>query len=225
MVSLVNAARVAAGKGGVGWLNPTLYKYSSQFSKDVTSGNNRCVEGGGCCPTGFTATTGWDPVTGWGSINFANFKALLTSLGNQLNIPTVAPVTAPVAVAPNVQGTRKPSATASPTVSNTGWMYKYTYGAKQCGGSVLSVTANPLGVCLGYYSTTGGSYNLLGYKMYSCNGGKTSALFEFYSFTLIAVCVFQIVRCSQRILFLSSGMHVRQWEFQHDYFLFHWLQL
>ena len=98
MVSLVNAARVAAGKGGLGWINPSLYKYSSQFTNDVTSGNNRCVVGGSCCSSGFTAKSGWDPVTGWGSVNFAAFKSLMTSLGNQLNIPTLSPIQVPALV-------------------------------------------------------------------------------------------------------------------------------
>ena len=169
MVSLVNAARVAAGKGGLGWLNPTLYKYSNQFAYDVTCGNNKCgLLGSPCCATGFTATTGWDPVSGLGSVNFTSFKALLAGLGNHLNIPSAAPVIPP---APPI--THKPSVTAAPTVSNTGWAYQYTYAGRSCSDSVISVTANPVGVCLQHYILSAKtSYIPLGYKMYSCNNGN-----------------------------------------------------
>lgn len=167
MVSLVNAARVSAGKGGLGWINPAIYQYSSHFANDVTSGNNNCVEGGTCCTSGFTAKSGWDPVTGWGSVNFANFKSFFVGLGNQLNIPTLSPSVAPAVVA----STPKPSATAMPSTSNTGWMYKYTYNEKSCVGSVINVLSVPLGVCLHYYSYVGTSLTYGGYQMYSCNNG------------------------------------------------------
>jgi len=168
MVSLVNAARVAAGKGGLGWINPSLYKYRSQFTNDVTSGNNRCIVGGSCCSSGFTAKSGWDPVTGWGSVNFANFKSIMTSLGNKLDIPTLSPTNVP---APAFARTAKPSVTAMPTTSNSGWMYKYTYAAQGCSGSVINVYAVPLGVCLNNYRVSGTSLYYGGYQMYSCNNG------------------------------------------------------
>ena len=69
MVSLVNAARLAAGKSALGWLNPALYALSSNFIlNDITSGHNKCTDSGLCCLQGFTAATGWDPVTGLGSV-------------------------------------------------------------------------------------------------------------------------------------------------------------
>ena len=171
MVSLVNAARVAAGKGGLGWINPSLYKYSSQFANDVTSGNNRCVQEGSCCSSGFTAKSGWDPVTGWGSVNFANFKTLMASLGNQLSIPTLPPTPAPAPTVTVVK-TPKPSVTAMPTTSNSGWMYKYTYAAKSCTGTVINVYSVPLGVCLHNYRVSDSSVYYSGYQMYSCNNGE-----------------------------------------------------
>jgi len=65
MVSLVNAARKQAGKGSLGFLNPALYAYASEFTRDVTLGSNNCgVHGTICCEQGFQATTGWDPLTG-----------------------------------------------------------------------------------------------------------------------------------------------------------------
>ena len=68
MVSLVNAARKAAGKSSLGWINPALYAFASKFVNDITSGNNKCKVGPTCCAQGFYASTGWDPVTGLGSV-------------------------------------------------------------------------------------------------------------------------------------------------------------
>jgi hypothetical protein len=58
--SNVNAARLAAGKGSLGWVTPALYTYAPLFVNDVTVGNNAQCSGA----VGFYATTGWDPVTG-----------------------------------------------------------------------------------------------------------------------------------------------------------------
>jgi kumamolisin len=61
LVTLINEARVAGGKGEAGFLNPMLYQgaqstaYANLFH-DITSGNN-----------GYPAKKGWDAVTGWGS--------------------------------------------------------------------------------------------------------------------------------------------------------------
>jgi len=65
IITLVNDARIAAGKAPVGFLNPTLYdpSFASVFN-DITSGGNQ-----GCGTVGFTATKGWDPVTGLGTLN------------------------------------------------------------------------------------------------------------------------------------------------------------
>ena len=83
-ISNINAARLAAGKGSVGWINPALYAAPSTFVNDITIGNNRC---GGldsnkrntCCKQGFFAASGWDPTTGLGSIDYKrmslNFQA------------------------------------------------------------------------------------------------------------------------------------------------------
>ena len=69
MVSLVNAARLAAGKSALGWLNPALYAFSSKFIlKDITSGDNKHTLSGLNCTQGFYAAPGWDPVTGLGSV-------------------------------------------------------------------------------------------------------------------------------------------------------------
>lgn len=210
MVSLVNAARVAAGKGGLGWLNPSLYKYSGRFANDVTSGNNRCVKGGSCCSSGFTAKSGWDPVTGWGSVNFDNFKNLMTSLGNQLSIPTLPPTQAPAPAVPQSSASFKPSFTAMPTTSNSGWMYKYTYAAESCSGTVINVYSVPLGVCLNNYMVSGTTTSSSGYQMYSCNNGEIDGCDLDYSISSPPVLYFcYCARDSECIIFLQRGLHIR----------------
>ena len=77
MTSLVNARRAAAGAGGVGWINPSIYANPGAFN-DITSGNNSCTEAF-CCAIGFEAVPGWDPATGFGSVDYAKFLAFLTS--------------------------------------------------------------------------------------------------------------------------------------------------
>eukprot|EP00981_Chlorochromonas_danica_P013801 scaffold6861_cov248-Ochromonas_danica.AAC.4 len=75
-ISLVNAARLKAGKSALGYVNPAIYKYGSSLTNDITSGKNNCCAGRGkvvCCDQGFTATSGWDPLTGFGSVDYKKF--------------------------------------------------------------------------------------------------------------------------------------------------------
>jgi len=83
IVSLLNDARVQAGKNTLGFLNQMLYKAPASAFNDITVGNNKCTEDG-CgifkkCK-GFTCVAGWDPVTGLGSPSFENLKAYVLSL-------------------------------------------------------------------------------------------------------------------------------------------------
>ena len=75
VVAIVNEYRAQAGKGPVGFLNPTFYANPGVFN-DITSGNNP-----GCGTNGFSAVTGWDPVTGeftaWPRVD----RCLLTDAG------------------------------------------------------------------------------------------------------------------------------------------------
>jgi tripeptidyl-peptidase-1 len=89
MVSLVNAARIQAGKSPLGWLNPMLYGLHKQFVKDILSGRNHCTASmcdliscsvKTCCKEGFHAIEGWDPVTGLGSVNFTAFRDVALTL-------------------------------------------------------------------------------------------------------------------------------------------------
>lgn len=82
-VSLVNAERLKRGMSTMGWINPFLYQYASEFAFDITSGYNKCtalfittsgVVTSTCCKEGFNATKGWDPVTGLGSVNYEKFR-------------------------------------------------------------------------------------------------------------------------------------------------------
>ena len=82
MFSTINAARMAVGKGSLGWINPVLYANASIFANDVISGHNKCSSNGLCCPHGFYAAPGWDPTTGIGSINYGKLQEFLVRLGN-----------------------------------------------------------------------------------------------------------------------------------------------
>jgi tripeptidyl-peptidase I len=61
IVTLLNEARIAKGKGPIGFLNPTLYAHPEAFN-DITVGGNP-----GCGTDGFDTQPGWDPVTGLGT--------------------------------------------------------------------------------------------------------------------------------------------------------------
>ncbi len=74
IVTLLNEARIAIGKGPIGFLNPTLYKHPEAFN-DITIGNNP-----GCGTDGFNATPGWDPVTGLGTPNYEKLLPIFLGL-------------------------------------------------------------------------------------------------------------------------------------------------
>jgi len=79
-VALVNSARLANGKPSLGFLNPAIYAYGTQFSNDITSGENNCTAGTVCCSQGFYAAAGWDPLTGFGSVDYAKFYDIFVNL-------------------------------------------------------------------------------------------------------------------------------------------------
>lgn len=74
IVTLLNEARIAAGKGPIGFLNPTLYANPGAFH-DITVGSNP-----GCGSGGFNATPGWDPVTGLGTPDYQKLKEVFLAL-------------------------------------------------------------------------------------------------------------------------------------------------
>jgi hypothetical protein len=116
----INAARLAAGKGSIGWVNPVLYARAAYFVNDVTSGNNKSPNFGPVCSQGYYATKGWDPATGWGSVNYTKMQETFLSLGNvngfstaPTEIPTAKPTSPPV---PSIPSTRDPSAVPSKAI-------------------------------------------------------------------------------------------------------------
>lgn len=83
MAAQVNAARLAAGKSPLGFLNPAIFKFYPRFANDITEGFNNCAAGTSdivCCAEGFYATKGFDPLTGVGSLDFAKFSEIFSNL-------------------------------------------------------------------------------------------------------------------------------------------------
>jgi len=67
VIALVNDRLLAAGRPGLGFLNPLLYSEQGTAAlTDVISGHNP-----GCGTKGFTAGVGWDPMTGLGTPVFS----------------------------------------------------------------------------------------------------------------------------------------------------------
>lgn len=81
MISNINAGRIAAGKGPIGWINPALYMGGSNFTNDIVSGDITCAADGTCCNEGFYALPGWDPTTGMGSPNYQKMYDYFLPLG------------------------------------------------------------------------------------------------------------------------------------------------
>jgi tripeptidyl-peptidase-1 len=78
MVTLINDARMAAGKPALGFLNQALYSVNANVWNDIVTGDIRCTANNRvCCPQGFAAVAGWDPASGLGS---PRFQALLQAL-------------------------------------------------------------------------------------------------------------------------------------------------
>ena len=118
--SNINAARMALGKGSVGWINPALYKYAESFVNDITEGNNISPGITLNCPHGFHTTTGWDPASGLGSMDYKKLQDVFVSLGkaNEMtNYPTITPTVSPTrlkfhpARQPTFVPTKKPTFT------------------------------------------------------------------------------------------------------------------
>lgn len=84
VVSLLNDARLNAGRNPLGFLNTLLYQMAAADPStfhDITVGDNICTEAG-CAPSckGYLATKGWDPVTGLGTPSFSNMLKYVKNL-------------------------------------------------------------------------------------------------------------------------------------------------
>jgi len=74
VVSLLNQARLKAGKPPMGFLNPFLYGHADALL-DITKGTNPSD-----CGAGFSAAAGWDPLTGLGTPLYPKLVAAALSL-------------------------------------------------------------------------------------------------------------------------------------------------
>ena len=74
ILTLINEARLNAGKSSIGFINPVLYANPGVFN-DITSGTNR-----GCGTAGFEAIAGWDPVTGLGTPDYPKLLRVFMEL-------------------------------------------------------------------------------------------------------------------------------------------------
>ena len=79
MVSLINEARLNAGKKPMGLLNPFLYQNTAAFT-DITVGSNKVGRGGQKLEYGWNCSAGWDPVTGLGTPLFPKLLAAAMKL-------------------------------------------------------------------------------------------------------------------------------------------------
>jgi len=89
------------------------------------------------------------------------------TLGFSYNLPTASPTRAPTY-------TSKPSPVPSflptlvPSTALLGYAYFYAYTIKGCAGSIVAVTAYPLGSCIPQYNAT----SIKNYIKYSCDSSK-----------------------------------------------------
>ncbi|KAL5120408.1 hypothetical protein ACEQ8H_001698 [Pleosporales sp. CAS-2024a] len=78
IIQLLNSGRLAAGKAGLGFLNPWLYGTASSGFTDIQSGKITGCSGQ-ISGAGFSAVSGWDPATGWGTPNYGSLLTFATS--------------------------------------------------------------------------------------------------------------------------------------------------
>ncbi|KAJ6562638.1 subtilisin-like protein [Mycena capillaripes] len=71
IITLVNDARLAAGKSPVGFINPTIYSphFANAFNDIVSGTSQGCKGWQGDRGGGFQAVSGWDPASGVGTPN------------------------------------------------------------------------------------------------------------------------------------------------------------
>ena len=82
VISLLNDARMAAGKAPLGFLNPLIYKIApvaanaNAFNDAIAGANAGCD---GFSPA-FPAWKNWDAATGWGSPDYRLLKPIVMAL-------------------------------------------------------------------------------------------------------------------------------------------------
>lgn len=80
IIGLINDARLSAGKGPMGLLNPWLYQNPNMFN-DVLVGNNSINTYGEVGSEGYICAKGWDPVTGLGTPIFERMLESALAIG------------------------------------------------------------------------------------------------------------------------------------------------
>lgn len=118
MFSSINAARMALGKGPVGFIHPALYMNSDSYVNDITSGDNHCAATGRCCQQGFWAGPGWDPITGLGSLNYKKLEAVFVKLGT-VNSANREPTARP-SLRPTLPPTGRPTSASKAPMAKRG---------------------------------------------------------------------------------------------------------
>jgi tripeptidyl-peptidase-1 len=78
IIQLLNSGRIAAGKKGLGFLNPWLYNTASTGFTDIKNGKITGCSGS-ISGAGFSAVAGWDPATGLGTPNYGTLLGFATS--------------------------------------------------------------------------------------------------------------------------------------------------
>ncbi|KAJ7018290.1 peptidase S8/S53 domain-containing protein [Mycena alexandri] len=76
MIALLTNERIAAGKPGLGFLNPLIYQNKGAFN-DIPAAIG---ESSACQRVFFNGTTGWDPVTGFGSPSYTKLQEVCNKL-------------------------------------------------------------------------------------------------------------------------------------------------
>jgi len=79
IITLLNDARISAGKKPLGFFNQALYQAPTNAFQIINEGNNKCTIGV-CCEYGYGNNNGYSAVNGLGTPNFQNLLSYVLSL-------------------------------------------------------------------------------------------------------------------------------------------------
>jgi len=138
IVSLLNSARLGAGKPPMGLITPFLYQNADAFT-DVIAGDNRVCGWWASKTQGFEAAKGWDPVTGLGTPVFP--RLLAAALGESM-----PPTHSPTSTRPSAAPTREPTHANTPPATGCDWQTANVKCASDadCSGWAVSQCARQL---------------------------------------------------------------------------------
>jgi len=83
IISLLNDARLNAGKKPLGFLSPLLYTMQQDQPNtfhDITVGTSSWSRSSSSCKYGYGCSEGWDPASGLGSLDFTNARQYVLTL-------------------------------------------------------------------------------------------------------------------------------------------------